>query len=377
MEQRKLRVGIIGANVNYGWGSRAHIPALQALPQFQVVAVCTQHQETAQETARKFNIPLAFSNVEELVNHPDVDIVDVCVRLPAHHQIVMAALRAGKHVFCEWPLGVNTDEAKEMAELATAKQVRTMIGLQRRGSPGFNQLRSLVADGYVGKVLSCTLTSSSAGFMWRQPSLTWTVDKSKGASTLSIGAGHSLDALNYCLGDFQEVAARVSTQVTRTTPAAPGESVDITSPDNVIVSGVLEGGAVASVHIASVMHHGAGFRLEVYGTEGTLVATSTGPQDIVLTGGRGGDKALQVIPISSAHTWVPAGVPQGPPLSVGQMFAHFGDAILTGKRVEADFNHAVRLHQLLDAIQASSNTGEKQTVPHGFGTQATTSMRRR
>lgn len=105
MPSNKLRVGIIGANVNYGWGTRAHIPAIKALPELEVVAVCTTRRETAEETAQKYDIPLTFTNPEELVAHPDVDIVSVSTRAPTHNELVKLAVKAGKHVFCEWPLG--------------------------------------------------------------------------------------------------------------------------------------------------------------------------------------------------------------------------------------------------------------------------------
>ena len=367
MAQRKIRVGIIGANVKYGWGTRAHIPALKALPQFELVAVCTAHRETAEETARHFGIPLAFTSPEEMARHTDVDLVSVCVRVPAHRQMVMAALAAGKHVFCEWPLGRTTAEAAEMAELAAKAPAgrRHMVGLQARGSPAFNQLKAMVADGYVGKVLACSMTSFSPGLGRRQAAQAWALDKSQGANTLTIAGGHSLDALCYCLGEFQEVSGKVATQVHRATMVETGASVEVTSPDNVLVSGVLAGGALASVHIASVPAPGSGFRLEVYGAEGTLAAVSGGGAQIgplALSGARGADKALQPILPAGGQRWVPEGVPEGPPLNVAQMFARLGEAIAAGQDVEADFSLALKRHRLLDAIQAASDTGRRQAL---------------
>jgi predicted dehydrogenase len=112
MTTSKIRVGIIGANVNYGWGSSAHIPALKALPDFEITAVCTGRQTTADETARRFSIPLAFHDPAKLAQHPNVDLVSICVRVPFHYQLGMLALDAGKHVFCEWPLAATTEQAR-------------------------------------------------------------------------------------------------------------------------------------------------------------------------------------------------------------------------------------------------------------------------
>jgi hypothetical protein len=118
MTTERIRVGIIGANVRYGWGRDAHIPALSALPEFEITAVCTSRQETADETAKHFGIPHAFADPYKMVQHPDVDLVLISVRVPFHHQLGMAALRAGKHLFCEWPLAATTEQAQQMRDLA-------------------------------------------------------------------------------------------------------------------------------------------------------------------------------------------------------------------------------------------------------------------
>jgi predicted dehydrogenase len=157
MVTEKIRVGIIGANVRNGWGRDAHIPALSALPEFEITAVCTTRQETADETAKHFGVPHAFADPYKMVQHPDVDLVSICVRVPFHHQLRMAALNSGKHLYCEWPLAATTELAQQMRDLAVRKGVHHMVGLQARGAPEFNRVRDLVAEGYVGKVLSCTM----------------------------------------------------------------------------------------------------------------------------------------------------------------------------------------------------------------------------
>ena len=124
----RIGVGIVGANVRYGWGTRAHLPALAALPEFEVVAVATTRMETALETAEQHAIPNAFDNAQALAEHPDVELVLVCVRVPGHHELTSAALRAGKHVFTEWPLGANTAEARELLGLAESAGCATMVG---------------------------------------------------------------------------------------------------------------------------------------------------------------------------------------------------------------------------------------------------------
>ena len=160
---------------------RAHLPALLALPEYVLAAVCTSRPETAEESEKHYGARLAFHDHNEMVNHPDIDLVTVCVRAPLHHSMVMAALGAGKHVFCEWPLGANLAEAEEMASLARAKDVRHMIGLQARGEAAVIRIRELLAEGYVGEVLSCNMTMFMPGILERGLDGPWRADREKGA----------------------------------------------------------------------------------------------------------------------------------------------------------------------------------------------------
>src|SRR5437867_3206272 len=113
-----IRVGIVGATVTpggSGWGARAHVPALHAVPGYELTAVCTAHEDTAAASAKEFGAGLAFSNFDDMLAHADLDLVSVVVRVPGHYELVMRALQAGKNVFCEWPLGRTVAEAEEMA----------------------------------------------------------------------------------------------------------------------------------------------------------------------------------------------------------------------------------------------------------------------
>src|SRR2546427_12600834 len=85
MATNKIRVGIIGANVHYGWGSSAHIPALKALPEFELTAGCTSRQETADETAKHFGLPLAFHQPAKIDAHTYGNLDQKWVRGAVHH----------------------------------------------------------------------------------------------------------------------------------------------------------------------------------------------------------------------------------------------------------------------------------------------------
>ena len=370
MATEKIRVGIIGANMRYGWGRDAHIPALRALPEFEITAVCTSRQETADETAKHFGIPHAFADPLKMVQHPAVDLVSICVRVPFHLQLGMAALNAGKHLYCEWPLAAVTEQAQEMRDSAVRKGVRHVVGLQARGARAFNLVRDLVADGYVGKVLSCTMIVSTptwgAEFVrdWA-----YMADRSSGNTLLTSVGGHSIDALCFCLGEFKELSSVVATQRERVKIVETGETIQMTSPDQVLLSGVLQSGAVASVHLRGGIANGTGFLFEIHGTEGDLAIVPANPRqapyiqvsEFTVRGAQSG-KPLADLSIPECYRWVPPAVPAGLPFNIAPLYMPMAEGIRGGKSVSPGFDVAFKRHQLLDVIQKASDTGIRQAL---------------
>lgn len=362
---RKLRVGLIGANVNYGWSPKSHIPALLGLPEIELAAVCTQHKKSAEISAKTFDIPLAFDDYKEMIKKADLDMIGVAVRVPKHHAITMDILEARKHVYTEWPLGANLKEATEMANMARANNVLTMTGLQGRCAPEFLRIKELIEEEYVGEILSVNLTSFLPGVLSRTSDRTWQKDVSLGATTLTIAFGHIIDGLCMCLGEFKELSASVNTQVPKWLDINTGKYVNVTSPDNIAISGTLNNGSMVSAHVASIPWHGSKYRLLIYGTEGSLSLVKEdgfGSETVSLMGGKGNSEALDEIDIPERLTWIPKDIGQGPQFNVAQMWSKFGESVKSGTAIEPDFDTAVIRHNLLESIQRSSDTGHRQII---------------
>src|SRR6059036_3817373 len=194
-----LGVGIIGVSPVRGWAATAHIPALRALPNYEIRALSGHSAESARAIGEAFGISAVFSDHEQLVSQPDVDVVAVTVKVPHHRELVSAALSAGKAVYCEWPLGRDLDDARAMAKLAAEQGVRTVVGLQARQAPAIEFVRELLGDGYVGEVLSTTMIGVSVpGDVVVQPNV-YMLDRNSGANLLTVAVGNSLDTLNHVL----------------------------------------------------------------------------------------------------------------------------------------------------------------------------------
>jgi predicted dehydrogenase len=361
----KIRLGFVGANVHATWASQSHFPALLASPDVELTTVCTTRPESAAEARKAFGAKLAFHDVRAMVASPEVDAVAVVVRVPAHYEATKAAIDAGKHVYTEWPLGRTTAEAEALAALAQVKGVQTAVGLQSRVSPTLMYLKEQIEAGYVGEVLACHATAMRDGALARPSSRTWQRDARLGANTLTIANGHVIDALRFVAGPFARVACLVTTQARHWYETDTQQLVEVTAPDNVLVSGQLASGAVASVHVAAVPWAGSGFRMEIYGRDGTLVTTgnvsSQRGERLRLQGARG-SHVLRELAIPERFVYVPADFPRGDPFNVGQMYALFAEAIRTGQSRLPTFDTAVDLHRFIDTIRQASQTGRELPV---------------
>src|SRR5256886_5446254 len=162
---KRIRVGIIGANPDRGWAAQAHIPALRSLADdFEITALSTSRRESADAASKLFGVPVSFDNHQELVNSPAVDVVSVTVKVPYHLELATAALDAGKAVYCEWPLGNGLNEAETLAGLAKKQGGLAVARLQARSAPAGAYVCGLIVQGYVGEVLSTILVGSGMGW---------------------------------------------------------------------------------------------------------------------------------------------------------------------------------------------------------------------
>ncbi len=360
-----LGVGIIGVNPAWGWAATAHIPALRALPNYEIRAISARSKESARAAGDAFGITAVFRDHEQLVIQPDIDVVAVTVKVPHHRELVTAALAAGKAVYCEWPLGRDLDEARAMAALAAEKGVRTVVGLQARQAPAIEFVHELLSTGYVGEVLSTSMVGLSVvGDTLVQPNA-YMLDMANGANVLTIPFGHSLDILNYLLGEFADLSAVLDLRRPLITIEGTGEKIVKTAPDQIAVIGTLTSGATASIHIREAVAGGTGFLWEINGTAGTLRITADAalPEIFPLTvaGAQGQNEPARLpVPKELTQKWPTLTRLEGAPaFNVARAYAAFAADIDNGTHTVPDFADAVRRHEVIAAIEKSAATGKR------------------
>jgi predicted dehydrogenase len=253
-----------------------------------------------------------------------------------------------------------------LRDLAAQRHLRTIVGLQGRRGPAVRCAKDLVADGSIGKLLSATLMGSHPflGGPNTAAAMAWMADRRNGANLFTISTGHALDSLAAIVGEFAEVSGTVTTRVPEATIAETGETIRVTSPDQVAVNGVLGNGSVAVAHFRSGTPGGPAFGLHVNGTEGLLevvAATGLASSQILLRATRAGEQPVELT-VPDSYRLVPEAVPSGAPLHVAHLYHDLFAAVRHGERDVPDFDLGVRRHQLLDTIERASTTGVRQTV---------------
>jgi predicted dehydrogenase len=357
----KVRLGLIGASVKGTWSSRSHLPAVQASADVELTAVCTTKADSAEAARQAYGARLAFDDYRRMIASPEIDAVAVVVRVPSHYAPTKAALEAGKHVYCEWPLGRTTAEAVELSALAKTNKLVTAVGLQARVNPAVMYMKELIEGGFVGEVMAVHVSLMRDGVLSRPSHRTWQRDAELGANTLTIANGHTVDAMRFVVGDFGRLSAVVATQAKQWLDTGSKTLLDVTAPDNVLLSGRLANGAVVSVHIGAIPFAGSGYRMEIYGRDGTLIAMGEDSPQLgeVVRHGAKGSNTLALMPVPERFTIGAPGTPSGEAMNVGQMYGLFAQAIQNGESHQPNFETAVDLHRLVDAIRQASDDGRE------------------
>ncbi len=208
----------------YGFMATAHVEALRAMNGARVVAICGPRLARAREVADAHGVPHATTSPEEALSLPGVDAVVIDTPDAFHHDLVIAAARAGKHVFCEKPLATSLEDGRAMAAAVRAAGVRSMMGFSTRFSPLTVAIRDAIAGGAIGRPFHVHAQSFSAGLLASQPRWSWRTDKARSGTGVigDIGA-HAIDTCQFLLGPIVAVASSFHTFIPELVDPATGE----------------------------------------------------------------------------------------------------------------------------------------------------------
>ena len=371
--EKKYKIGILG----FGSMGRTHSFSVASVPYHfwgcpfsaEYVSVCTAKEETAKKAAEQFNIAKYTANEDDVINDPNIDIIDISTPNIFHYESAKKAILSGKHVLCEKPLAVNAKEAAELARLADEAYIKNgqICGLvfNNRHLPAVKRAKALVDEGKLGKILSFEFKYLHNSCIDPSRTVGWKQDASVcGAGTLFDLGSHAVDLCRYLCGEFDSVYAKEQIAFP-THKTADGSEWNTNADEATYITATLKCGAVGTITVGKI-NVGAcdDLSFTVYGTRGSMKFELMDPNwlyfyDACAEGGSfGGLRGYTRIECVGNYE-APGGRFPSPKAPIGWLRGHIGsmysflDSIYQGKPACPSFADGASVQVILDAAHRS------------------------
>jgi predicted dehydrogenase len=338
-----IRIGIVGCN----YGRLVHLPAFRLDPRCVVVALAGSDAARTAELARVANIPLAFGNWTDLVEHADVDAVTIAAPPNLQPAIATTALELGKPVFAEKPMAADLAGAEAMARAAATSGLTTIVDFNFSAILSWRRAKLLLDGGAIGRLRHVTVNWNVENYATRIRIKNWKTLGDTGGGVLGNFASHSFYYLEWLCGPIAGLSARLS--------GLPDEPAMET---NASIGMAFQSGVAGSLSVSCASYLGSGHRLEFYGEDGTLTLINETPDYM-----RGFELRLARRPETSLrHLDVDDPVDRDFPTDgriapVSRLAAQFLDAIADKQPAQPGFDEGYRVQVLLDAARRANSCG--------------------
>ncbi len=355
MTTDRIRIGFIGAG---GIVRQRHIPGLRAVPGVELAGVVNSSPESTARAAAEFGIARRFDSPEQLIASDEVDVVWIGTQPYLHSKLSIAALEAGKHVFCQARMAMDYEDARRMYNAWRKTDLTANLCPPPHYMRGDRVMRRLLSEGFVGKPYDVIVRSYSDQFFDPSKPLHWRqIGHISGVNTLDVGM--QIEVVHRWLGYTRRVVAQAVTVI----PERPAAEVNqgrgqtkVERPDTVTVAGEMENGALFSGLWSGVAPFGAGPNaIEVHGSEGAIryLAGMDTPGSGQILAAKVGERELREVPIpdEGARSWT--------------VEADFIDAVRQGKRdPEPSFLDGLKYMEFTDAVFRSVAEGRAVDLPY-------------
>ena len=372
-----MRVAMIG----YGFMGAAHSQAWRTAPRVfdlprdvEMAVIVGRNQEAVADAAAKWGWQESATDWRDIVTRDDIDIVDIVTPGHSHHEIAIAALKAGKHVLCEKPLANSGEDAEAMAEAARESSAKAMLGFTYRRVPALTRARDLIAEGKVGNVQQVRAAYRQDWLVDPEAPLSWRLQKDlAGHGALGDIGAHAIDLVQFLTGlSVTKVSGIIDTivkerpvETERVGIAGKGgdEKAPVTVDDVAIFTGRLENGALAAFE-ATRFATGRKNELsvEISGDKGAIAFNLESLNELHvydLTADELGQGFTRVLVTEPGHPYLEGWWPTGHMLGYEHAFSHqvkdFVDAIANDTTPTPTFDDGVQVQRVLDAVEASSD----------------------
>jgi len=378
-EVKEIGVGMIG----YSFMGKAHTNAYIKMPIFfypppakpKLVAICGRTEKAVSEAAKRYGYKKYYMEWQDLVKDDEIELVDNGLPNNMHAAPSIAAAEAGKHVFCEKPLAMNTNEAKKMYGAVEKAGVKHMVGFNYRFVPAIALAKELIDEGYLGKILQYRAVYLQEWIMDPNFPLVWRLRKNIAASgALGDLGAHILDLARFLLGDIGSVCGMTQTFIEeRPLPEDPAKKGKVDVDDAFIAMLRFKNGAIGSVEASRFCAGRKNFqRLEIHGMEGSIEFNLERLNELNVYSKRdAGDRMgfRNILVTESVHPYIDHWWPHGHIIGWEHTFIHevfhLVDCIVNDKPVgpaAATFYDGLKCQEILDGILKSSEKGRWVTL---------------
>ncbi len=250
------------AMIGYGAMGRAHAMGYRDIVHHyglkadavKVVAVATTRPESARQAADELGCATAGTNFHELIARDDVQVIDICTPHDSHEEIVTAAARAGKHIYCEKPLARTLDEAQRMAAAVRAANVKCALTFNFRFFPCVLRAKQLIDEGFCGRIFSFHGRYFRASYIDPKRPMSWRLRKAQAGGGVLIDSGaHAVDFAQWLVGGIEQVRATMSTSyAARPVKTGASETAAVDVEDVALVQLRCASGALGTLDISRV-----------------------------------------------------------------------------------------------------------------------------
>jgi len=356
----KVRVAVVGAG---RWAQRAHIPGWQREPRAEVVALADIDAEVAGEVAAKFSVPRAVTDYRELLDDPDIDVVDVVTGNRPHFQVSWDALSAGKHVLCEKPVHTDYRKTRDAAALAAARGLRTKLGFTFRYAPAIRYAKDLIDSGFVGEPY--IFNGFEQNSQWIDPATPLRqFDPEDDPAQIAVSSieGYGapiIDIMHWWLGaPLTAVVGAMRNFVPQRIIRDTGQMTRANIDDGDMWIAEFGGGALASIQSSYVtVGNYPGIEARLYGSEGAVIVRLVDEFGICQTIKTARKDAVEFVEDQIPDRYFPSGGHSGEPwefLFYSCLVSDFTDEILDGGRPsQGDFGQGALVQETINAFEES------------------------
>lgn len=353
----KIRVGIIGT----GFGAKVHAPMMNFHDRFEVVALSSVSRGNVEEAKRVSGIDHVYTDWKQMLNEESLDLVVVASAVFLHKEMVLEAFKTGAHVLCEKPMALHKQESADMVS-AWGKSGRLgLINHEFRFLPARRKVKEIISEGNLGEILHIRYIGTFASFssLISKPR-GWLGQTEKGGGMLGAIGSHMIDSLQWWTDStFNEVNANLLTHVPILEDDEHGNVENRTADDGFQVLGRLANGATVTLELLSAARNTKNpYRLEVYGTNGTLVMEND--KEVFLSTQDQDFENVELDPdlqIPDNFPEIAARYYNG----FNRMLDVLAESISSGERHPylASFGDGLATQTVLDAIRESARNGKK------------------